>query len=328
MTIKKIMAMLLALSLCLALVACDSSDYKKAEELYATGDYSAALEIYTALGEYEDSQSKVKLCKFNIANTHFENKEYKAALEIYTELGEYEDAKDKAAYCEREVGMTENADYSFLADIEKSVLGRMNAPDGTAHSQLVNTELAYLEKYEDKTFYNEDLKEIADKYIEGLHVQKESMDKEIYCEEQIEWQRGLVLRYEALNELYKKYDFLTENAEFIGTYIASLEDQQYVLNGYYAIEDDIGAQTSAEDFTWWLDDEDYSFYCTLTNNTKYTFGTYFEFGFIDADGVVFETNTAYIDNITPGMTYVVEVYISDPDRLEQFTWFNYYDYID
>ena len=182
---------MLAVILCFSLVACDSSDYKKAEELYAAGDYAGALELYTNLGEYEDSQNKVKSCKYEIANAHFEKAEFKAALELYTELGEYEDAQDKVAYCEREVGMTENADYAFLADIEASILNRMENSNTDDYSKLVNTELAYVEKYGDKEFYNAELKAIVDKYIEGLHAQKDALKKEMYFEYQIEWQRGM-----------------------------------------------------------------------------------------------------------------------------------------
>lgn len=324
---KKILSLIMVITMCLVLVACDSSDYKKAEELFSAGDYAAALEIYTALGEYEDSQNKAKECKYEVANAHYEKAEYKAALEIYTELGEYEDAKDKAAYCEREVGMTENADYAFLEDIESSILGRMEAPEDADRNQLVNTELAYLEKYSDKTFYDAALKEIADKYIEGLYVQKEALKKDVIWEYQIEWQRGLVLRYEALTDLYKKYDFLSDNPEFVGTYVADLEDQQHLLNGYNAIEADLTEQMNAEDFSWGLSKGGYNIYCTLKNNTEYTFGMFIDVSFYDADGVLFETNTGYVEEVKPGETYIVEVYISDASRVERLGWITYYDYV-
>ncbi|MBR5280507.1 MAG: tetratricopeptide repeat protein [Clostridia bacterium] len=326
---KKIMSVLLVVAMCLVIVACDSSDYKKAEELYAAGDYAAALEIYTALGEYEDSQNKAQKCMYEVANAHFEKAEYKAALEIYTELGEYEDAKDKAAYCEREVGMTENADYAFLADIEKSLLGRMEATktENFERDTIVNTELAYVEKYADKTFYDANLKAIAEKYIEGLKVQKEALKKESKWEYQIEWQKGIVLRYEALNELYKNYDFLTDNADFIGTYIADLEDQQHILNGYNAIEADLTEQMTADDFQWKLSKGGYNIYCTLKNNTEYTFGLFIDVSFYDSDKVLFETNTGYVEEVKPGESYVLEVYISDADRVENFGWTTYYDYV-
>lgn len=324
---KKILSVLMVLAICLALVACNSNDYKTAEEFFNAGDYSAALEIYTDLGEYEDSQSKAKKCKYEVANAHFEKAEYKTALAIYTELGEYEDAKDKAAYCEREVGMTENADYAFLADIESSILGRMHAPDDTDRNQLVNTELAYLEKYSDKPFYDTTLKNIADKYIEGLYIQKDALKKDEKWEYQIEWQRGLVQRYEALTDLYNKYDFLSDNPEFVGTYVADLEDQQYLLNGYNAIEADLTEQMNAEGFSWELSKGGYNTYCTLKNNTEYTFGLFIDVFFYDANGVLFETNTGYVEEVKPGETYVVDVYISDANRVENLGWTTYYDYV-
>lgn len=326
---KKILATLLTIILCMMLVACDSSDYKQAEELYAAGDYDAALELYTALGEYEDAQSKVKNCKYEIANAHFEAAEYKDALKLYTELGEYEDCADKAAYCDREVGMTENADYAFLADIEASILGRMETTktDNFERSTVVNTELAYVDKYSEKPFYDETLKEIADKYIEGLHVQKEALQKDATWEYQIEWQKGVVLRYEALVDLYNKYDFLSENAEFIGAYVAELENQQHILNGYNAVEADLTKQMTAEDFEWNLSQSGYNVYCTLKNNTEYTFGLFIDMSFKDEDGIIFETNTGYAPEVKPNDTYVLEVYISDADRVANFDWNTYYEYV-
>lgn len=287
---KKSLLLIIAVAMCIVFAACDSSDYKKAEKLFAAGDYAAALEIYTALGEYED-------------------------------------AKEKAAYCEKEVGMTENADYAFLADIESSVLGRMEAPDGADRKQLVNTELAYLEKYSDETFYDATLKEIADKYIEGLCVQKEALKKDAIWKYQIEWQKGLVLRYEALTDLYKKYDFLSDKPEFVGTYVATLEDQQHLLNGYNAIEADLTEQMNAEGFSWGLSKGGHNIYCTLKNNTEYTFGLFVNVFFYDVDGVLFETNTGYVEEIKPDETYVVEVYVSDASKIKNLGWITYYDYV-
>lgn len=275
---------------CSILVACDSSNYQKAEKLFSDGDYAAALKIYTSLGDYED-------------------------------------AKAKAIYCEREVGMTENADYAFLDDLKSSVLSRLNSPDNTEYSVLVDTELAYLEKYSKMTFYDNNLKEIADKYIEGLHVQKEALKKDTRWDYQIEWQRGLVLRYEALVDSYEKFNFLSDNPEFVGIYVADLEIQQYILNGYNAIENDLNEQMNSESFSWELGRGGYSIYCTLKNNTDYTFGMYVEVSFYDINNVLFETNTSYIQEIKPGDTYNVEVYISNASRVDRFEWNTYYDYV-
>ena len=323
--VKRIMVFLLALLFCISLVACDSNNYEKAEALYNNGDYSAALEIYTSLGEYEDSLDKATRCKYIIANNHFENAEYKAALDLYVELGKYEDVQDRAAYCEREVGMTENADYAFLRDIESSVLETLETADNPDDAILINTELECIGKYTDETFYNAELKAVADKYIEGLHMQEDALSKESKYQYQIFWQKGLILKYEALNELYSKYNFLSENTAFVDTYIDSLEYQQYILDGYHAIYEDITSQENEDDFRWYSDDNNNTMYCILTNNTEYTFGIFVENSFEDANGVVFDINIGHAEDIIPGASYILEV--SKPNREFEMSSYYYFDYI-
>ena len=58
---KKVLAVVLAVMLCLVLGACDHNDYKQAEELFAAGKYTAAMEIYSALGEYKDSATQKEI---------------------------------------------------------------------------------------------------------------------------------------------------------------------------------------------------------------------------------------------------------------------------
>jgi hypothetical protein len=184
-----------------------------------------------------------------------------------------------------------------------------------------------VEKYDGKTFYDAKLKEIADKYIEGLRVQKAALSKELYYEYQIEWQKGIVLRYEALCELYENYDFLADNPDFIGTYVAQLESQQHIYNGYLAVEEDISKQTSSDEFEWYVDSSGYNACCQLTNNTEYTFGIIFEMAFYDKNNVLFETNTGYVSEVKPGETYIVKIYISDARKVDHFNWVSYYEYI-
>ena len=85
---------------------------------------------------------------YNSAEKLFESGEYKEALELYSQIGDYEDSVEKIAICEKEIAMRENADYDFLEAIEKSVLGRMTASDNEDYANLVNTELVYLEEFQ------------------------------------------------------------------------------------------------------------------------------------------------------------------------------------
>ena len=326
---KNICLLVVLVLLCTCLTACDSSNYSKAEELYNGGAYAAALELYNALGEYEDSTTKAKMCQYAIANEYFENTQYEDALAIYKELDEYEDSSEKAVFCEREIGMTTNADYDFLAALEKSVSERMAKPDGTDRSILVNTEFAYLSKFANASFYDGRIKELSELYLNGLHEQEAALKTKTQSDYQVQWQQGLVHRYEALKKLHEEYAFMADNMDFVGTYVMQYESQNELLVAYNTLEEDIFSQTSVEDFPV---DFDFSYNSgtlsfTVKNNTQYTYSTVYDFSFLTADGTIFYNNSAYIENIKPGNSYVVSVYADFTNCTTNdfsWEWNNYY----
>lgn len=59
---KRIVLIILVLTLSICLTACKSSDYKKAIELQGTGNYQAAADIFTQLADYEDSADHLAGC--------------------------------------------------------------------------------------------------------------------------------------------------------------------------------------------------------------------------------------------------------------------------
>ena len=94
---KKLVALILALSMMFALCGCASSDYKKAQELFEKRQYSDAAELFKKLGDYKDS--KVKLCEALIHKIGFlstfnpsQSDIIKAeeALEVYNSLSDEE----------------------------------------------------------------------------------------------------------------------------------------------------------------------------------------------------------------------------------------------
>ncbi len=88
---KKVVALILALSMALALCGCGNStkkDYDKAVALFADGAYKDAQAIFEGLGDYEDSTDYVKKCKAFIANEYFDEGELESALAIYKEIGD------------------------------------------------------------------------------------------------------------------------------------------------------------------------------------------------------------------------------------------------
>ena len=284
---KSFLVLFLVVALCFILTGCDSNRYEKANELFSQGEYQEAFELYQKLGDYEDSVEKAK-------------------------------------ECEREIGMRTHADYEFLEKLEQSILERLEttSTENFDRSAVVNTELTYIEKFKNEEFYDSKLKKIAKKYIKGLNIQKESLTKEYEYEYQIEWQRGVVYRFEALKDAYENYGFLKDNEKFIGTYISRYEDQKKLLDAYDAIEADIDSQVNSDDFMWYVNGNTMT--CTIKNNTKYTYSTVFEYYFYDKNDTLFESGEAYIENIKPNSSYDVNVYISNVGRLYYHSQNNYY----
>ena len=92
--IKKVLAAVLMIAVMFSITGCNSSDYKKAAQMMADGDYAAASEMFKALGDYEDSADQAKECDYQIAKAAFDAGDYENAIELLTALGDYQDSAD------------------------------------------------------------------------------------------------------------------------------------------------------------------------------------------------------------------------------------------
>jgi len=227
-----------------------------------------------------------------------------------------------------EKNLKNNSDHDFLLDLEESVLRRMEKSDTEDLSILVDTELAYLEKYYDAPFSDSRLNELAKKYIDGLYLQRDAFDYGNYSEYQVEWSNGVAERYEALSALYSEYSFMEDNKEFIGTYVYGSEDMRAFADAINAIEADLGIQIEAKatDSTAWYINDNF-LYTQFVNNTNYTYSTTWEFKFVEYDNTqsILGSHSDYIENIMPGESYLVEIYIGDIIGEFTFSFSNYYD---
>ncbi len=326
-TIKSRAKLLLPLMLIfLMLTGCSSTKYQDAIDKMNQGDYQAALEIFDDIPNYEDASSKASECRYQLGIEAITSEDWELAIEYLSNL-DYEDSADLLELATREKGMSENADNDFLSALEVSVLDRINSVSNENYDNktVVNTELVYVEEYKDATFFDENLKTLAIKYIDGLNMQKDALGNDNFSEVQIEWQKGIVARYEVLRDLYEQYDFLSDNTDFIAIYVSACEDQQNLLRAYEALDDDIASQMNSDSFQWYISGNEV--YWTLKNNTNYTYSTTFNITLYDANNVVFDEATDFIENIPAGSSYTVSFYVSDPGRIGSFDWNNYYDAI-
>lgn len=326
-TIKSRAKLLLPLMLIfLMLTGCSSTKYQDAIDKMNQGDYQAALEIFDDIPNYEDASSKASECRYQLGIEAITSEDWELAIEYLSNL-DYEDSADLLELATREKGMSENADNDFLSALEVSVLDRINSVSNENYDNktVVNTELVYVEEYKDATFFDENLKTLAIKYIDGLNMQKDALGNDNFSEVQIEWQKGIVARYEVLRDLYEQYDFLSDNTDFIAIYVSACEDQQNLLRAYEALDDDIASQMNSDSFQWYISGN--KVYWTLKNNTNYTYSTTFNITLYDANNVVFDEATDFIENIPAGSSYTVSFYVSDSGRIGSFDWNNYYDAI-
>lgn len=123
---KKIAWILCLLLLVAAFTGCDATEYKKAVELYESGQYAQAQTIFEELGEYEDSQAKAQDCRYMQGQALLESGKYEEAKEIFRKLGDYKDSKTYAQDCKW---------YLFAEYVENNdVSEKRNNASGTPYS--------------------------------------------------------------------------------------------------------------------------------------------------------------------------------------------------
>ena len=98
--------------------AANRSAYKTAEKLLAVGNYDAAIEAFTALGDYSDASARIAEAEaakqaaekeaankeaYAAAEKLLEEKKYADAKAAFEALGEYSDAKEKAEECQKQL---------------------------------------------------------------------------------------------------------------------------------------------------------------------------------------------------------------------------------
>ena len=98
--LKKALSMLLIAAFVLSASGCSMIDYVKAEKLRLDGDYAAAQEMYTALGDYKDSAELADGCGYQIAKAAYDSEDYETAAGLFDKLGSYKNSAQLKQKCD------------------------------------------------------------------------------------------------------------------------------------------------------------------------------------------------------------------------------------
>ena len=331
-----IFVLLLAFSLCGCSIINNIKVYKAAEELYAAGKFEEAVDIYETLGEYKDSADKALVCRYDVACTTFEGEDYKKAQELFEALGDYKDSADMAEKCRREVGMRENADYSFLADMETMTNAKIYcepfdwfAEHGHGGYESFTAEQDFLEKYEEAIFYDQELHELAKMYIDGIEKQKASVsasDPDTMRSREVE---GAYLKYTALVRLHEEYDFMKDNEPYSIFRHPEHEKIADACKAYPAVYDDLTAQLDAANLYTSVDETTGILSLTVVNNTAHAYSAYVSLLPRDVrEAQIAMPVDLLIENLAPGESIELSATIEDADSFWSYEYDVFFTDID
>ena len=139
---KRFIVLFSAVILCLTLAGCSGSQYKKATELYEQGNYAEAGEIFSKLGNYEDSADKANECKYQEASAFLQNSDYDAAKELFSALGDYGDSADKVKFCDYKKAEKLLADDDY--DAVKAIFSTLGSYENSFHFSSFISDTPYV----------------------------------------------------------------------------------------------------------------------------------------------------------------------------------------
>ena len=144
---KKIAVITLLLAMVLCLSGCDSSDYKKAVSLMESGDYAAAEQMFTKLGDYEDSAEKILECRYALAVAAFEKGEYELAISAFEALDSYNDSAEKVLECRYALAVAafEKGEYELAISAFEALGNYKDCEAKSEESKTIITEQKYNE---------------------------------------------------------------------------------------------------------------------------------------------------------------------------------------
>lgn len=289
--------------------------YAKAEALFAVADYGTAEELYDLLGDYENALGRLE---------EIQDQEYFAEFREYLNNGNYSKALrmiENYSGSSKETMINENkahcADGTYLTDLLKALEERGALGAVEEYQQLIDAELAYIEKYQDMPFYDSRLEELAEQYYDALMEQQNSLYIEDRYEFYCAWHYAAAERYDALSLLHYEYQFMQGNDAFASNFLDKGDGIRKTMEAYEIVHEDLKSQL----WNVYADlYENTTYYVPYTNNTQYSFSAELSYE-VYADGEYLFTDNFTIPLIAPGES--IDTLITLPDGY--YSWYTDWD---
>ena len=104
-----------------SMTGCKALDYRDAIDLYNSGDYVQAAEMFAQLDDFEDSQRLETLCRYWIAIGTMEAGEYETAISLLEAMNGYDDTAERITECKYQLAL-HSFEQGDLADAESYFL--------------------------------------------------------------------------------------------------------------------------------------------------------------------------------------------------------------
>lgn len=303
--------------------------YSGAKKSYDAGEYSAAYEALTALGDYQDSAALADDCMYHMADADYQAEDYASAKEKYQSIESYKDSAEKAKDCEYQL----STDGSFLRELAKGLEERweQNSKDAKSSGSddearilehYCNIELNHVEKFENEQFDNAELGKDALTYIELLRKAKEATTYYTvnYSKYDTDWSNVYSQRTQLLQKMVKDYNLTVDEK-----YKDTMDDLMRDANASARLEaakKEIEEMTKGFEIQSTADEDGYREYTIrMKNTTQYTFD-YFdvEISLLDENGDIVETgNAEEVNNWVPGQSATVDAWISNDKDPAEYT---------
>ena len=298
----------------------DSMLMREGDINYNAGEYSSALARYKVLQDAllfkREAFQKADYCNYNLAREAMENEQWEEAKGYLNEVKSFElDSVNKLIQecddgLEAEADRLRSYDKIFLEDLERAITLRLDPDDD---GDAVVREQMFLKDYDHRYFQDEKLRDYALRYLDALQQQYDARSEIYKSERDLALDDARLLNYEILNGLYRDYQFMADNVQFVGEFVGELPSMRQFNASLHEVYADMHSQIDRT-ATW--PEETYfpSHYSTdYRNNTGHTISLRFFYYIYTWNQHRYLEDSSYTINDVPPMTNY-KVVMVEPDN--------------